>query len=433
MSAREVAAISNNDLERLERERQDADRRYNEALTAFDAALIHLSPADATLAADTAPPPLPGGLPGRALRIVQRWLMPWLDRQHAFNVRTTAAVEAIAARERERAAALDRFQSALVGFLQGITAFVETKDRQLAANATARSEAQQAALGGLPDLQAQVAVLQRATHMLTRRAEESAAHKPGTVAVASAGAAAAHAEPIDDYKYVAFEDQFRGSVEDVRSKLADYVPIFHGASNVLDIGCGRGEFLALLEGAGVSAQGVDVNADMAAAARERGLTAVANDALAHLSSLADESLGGLFAAQVVEHLEPSYLIRLLEVAFHKLRPGAPIVLETINAACWVAFFSSYLRDLTHVRPIHPETLEFLTRASGFERVSIRYSAPVAEHTRMKSVDVPQDILDSSEASARAIVEAARAININSAILNKLAFSYHDYAVIGYRS
>src|SRR6185295_924176 len=106
------------------------------------------------------------------------------------------------------------------------------------------------------------------------------------------------------------------------------------------------------------------NGEMVAEARGRGLDAVAGDALAHLASLADESIGGLFAAQVVEHLEPRYLIQLLETAFHKLRPGAPIVIETINAACWLAFFSSYLRDLTHVRPIHPETLEYLTRASG---------------------------------------------------------------------
>ncbi len=62
------------------------------------------------------------------------------------------------------------------------------------------------------------------------------------------------------------------------------------------------------------------------------------------------------------------------------------MIETINPACWLAFFSSYIRDLTHVRPVHPETLQYLLRANGFERVSLRYSAPVAEQVKMKAVE-----------------------------------------------
>ena len=97
------------------------------------------------------------------------------------------------------------------------------------------------------------------------------------------------------------------------------------------------------------------------------------------------------------------------------------------------FFSSYLRDITHAQPIHPETLEYLTRASGFANVSIRYSAPVAEHTRLKQIDLPAEILNSTDQTARAIVDAARVVNVNAGILNNLAFSYQDYAVTGYRS
>ena len=91
----------------------------------------------------------------------------------------------------------------------------------------------------------------------------------------------------------------------------------------------------------------------------------AANALAYLEALPDASLGGVIAAQVVEHLPATYLIRLLEVAHHKLRPGAHIVLETINPACWMAFFSAYLRDITHVHPLHADTLGYLLRASGF--------------------------------------------------------------------
>ena len=108
-------------------------------------------------------------------------------------------------------------------------------------------------------------------------------------------------------------------------------------------------------------------------------------ALSYLASLPDESIGGLFAAQVVEHLEPDYLIRFLDAAYHKLRPGSKIVLETINPACWFAFFSSYIRDVTHVRPLHPDTLQYFLRASGFQNVDVRYSAPYPEEDKLQTV------------------------------------------------
>jgi len=167
---------------------------------------------------------------------------------------------------------------------------------------------------------------------------------------------------------------------------------------------------------------VDVNSEMVASARERGVEAIACDALAYLESLADRSLGGIIAAQVVEHLQPAYLLRLLSTAFAKLRPDAPIVVETINPACWLAFFSSYIRDITHVRPVHPETLQYMLQANGFGNVSIRYSAPVPEHMKMQPVTLASELAD-----------AAHTLNANAAILNNLLFSYFDYAAIGYRT
>jgi O-antigen chain-terminating methyltransferase len=172
---------------------------------------------------------------------------------------------------------------------------------------------------------------------------------------------------------------------------------------------------------------------MVAVARTRGLDAQHADGLTHLASLPDDSLGGVIATQVVEHLEPSYLIRLLETASHKLQAGAPIVLETINTACWLAFFSSYLRDFTHVRPMHPETLQYLLRAAGFTRVDIRYSAPVPDHMKMKTIDLPADVLGSSDVTAVALAQVAHTVNANAVILNNLMFTHLDYAAVGYRS
>ena len=100
-----------------------------------------------------------------------------------------------------------------------------------------------------------------------------------------------------------------------------YVPIFAGCADVLDIGCGRGEMLTALGAAGVRARGIDSNGAMVAIAGERGLDAVHADALEYLSALPDQSLGGIIATQVIEHLEPAYLMRLLDAAARTLRPA----------------------------------------------------------------------------------------------------------------
>jgi O-antigen chain-terminating methyltransferase len=234
------------------------------------------------------------------------------------------------------------------------------------------------------------------------------------------------AKPLDSYKYVGFEDQFRGSQLDIRGRVAEYLPLFEGASDVLDVGCGRGEFLDLLRTRGISARGVDTNDEMAAVCREHGLEASVGDGLSYLVSLPDESIGGLFAAQVVEHLEPDYLIQFLEAAFHKLRPGSKIVLETINPACWFAFFSSYIRDVTHVRPLHPDTLQYFLRASGFQNVDVRYSAPYPEEDKLQTV--PNS--GTGPLGGPTVMEIA--FNDNFKKLNSLLFTYMDYAAVGER-
>ena len=223
------------------------------------------------------------------------------------------------------------------------------------------------------------------------------------------------------HKYVGFEDLYRGSPESIRAGLAGYVDLFAGTSDVLDIGCGRGEFLALLAERGIRARGIDINESMIDVCREHGLDAESADALGYLQRQADESLGGLFAAQVVEHLEPGYLTQLLDLAFEKLRPGAVIVLETINPACWFAFFESYIRDITHVRPLHPDTLRFLLVAAGFQQTEVRYRAPYPEHEKLQPI-----------AAAGPLADTADTLNANVEKLNRLLFTNLDYAAIARR-
>jgi O-antigen chain-terminating methyltransferase len=378
--------MSADELDRLDRERREADARYNAALTALDRAIVSMDGREPS-----------GG-------------------------------------------DIARVGTALLQFLQQITAFVETKDRQLAAEANARGDRLTRALEPIDELRTQLTVLRRAveSHVssLTSQVTSNQPSAPSAQLPApSPQPPAPGSEPPafpDDFKYVGFEDEFRGADAVIEERLREYIPLVAGCSDVLDIGCGRGELLAALKAAGVPARGIDANEAMVAAARDRGLDAARADALTYVAALAGASLGGIVSTQVVEHLEPAYLVRLLDAAARALRPGAPIVLETINPACWLAFFSSYIRDLTHVRPVHPETLQYLLRASGFERVTIRYSAPVPEHMKMKTIDLPAGAIGASDPVSAALAHVAQTMNANAAILNNLMFTHLDYAAVGYR-
>src|SRR5437763_9358687 len=107
-------------------------------------------------------------------------------------------------------------------------------------------------------------------------------------------------------------------------------------------------------------------------------------------------------------------MRALDVAFHKLRPGSPIVLETINPACWFAFFSSYIRDLTHVRPLHPDTLQYLLTASGFARSRVEFREPYPEHEKLQLAVSPRERDPQHDAIAT--------FNSNMERLNSLLFT-----------
>ncbi|MBI4521652.1 MAG: hypothetical protein HY701_12500, partial [Gemmatimonadetes bacterium] len=119
-----------------------------------------------------------------------------------------------------------------------------------------------------------------------------------------------------------------------------------------------------------------------------------------------------------------------EVAGQKLRPGARIVLETINPACWAAFFSSYIRDISHVQPLHPDTLQYLLLASGFQRVEIRYSAPAPEEWKLQTLRLAGGPTPDGPAPGDPLQAIAAAFNENVNKLNDLLFTYLDYAATG---
>lgn len=175
-------------------------------------------------------------------------------------------------------------------------------------------------------------------------------------------------EPAIDW--FTFADKFRGPEPKIRSHFARYLPLFANANPTLDLGCGRGEFLRLLRDQPVSARGLDLSEENVALCLSAGLDAEALDFFTYLPGLADQSLGGIFCAQVIEHLPPSKLPELIRLCAAKLRPGAPVLFETPNPECLAIFATHFYLDPTHVRPVPPALMEFYLAEAGFTSIAV---------------------------------------------------------------
>jgi O-antigen chain-terminating methyltransferase len=175
--------------------------------------------------------------------------------------------------------------------------------------------------------------------------------------------------------YVRFSERFRGPQECVRERQRFYLPYFQACADVLDLGCGRGEFLEMMKEAGVRARGVELDPELAAACRAKGLEVEAADLFAYLPAVAGESLDGVFSAHVIEHLPGERLPELIRTAAGKLRRGGILAIETPNPECLAIFATHFYLDPTHVRPVPPRLLSFYLEEAGFGRIEIRQLSP----------------------------------------------------------
>jgi O-antigen chain-terminating methyltransferase len=226
---------------------------------------------------------------------------------------------------------------------------------------------------------------------------------------------------VEELQYVGLQGRFRGSLEEIAERQRRYLEIFAENGAVLDIGCGRGEFLGLLRESGREATGVDTEPDMVALCRADGFDVAHDDGIRHLRGLDDGSVDGVFAAQVIEHLPPAQVAALVQTARRKLRPGGALVLETVNPTSLVALMNFYL-DFTHVAPIHPLALEWLAQSSGFESTEILYLSPVEGGMRLQPLPGPLG----DERSRRRFDDAIEATN-------EILYGPRDYALVARKS
>jgi len=345
-----------------------------------------------------------GGFQGRLVvgfkRLVHRLTRPYLNvalaRQTAFNNR------------------LAELQSLLVIQFTGLRLRMEQADDRFNDVEARLTALERQLFTGNAQGEVLLARLQRIVEEQSRAGQLS---PEAAQEVAQARAAARGAS------YLAFEDLHRGTREEIKRRQAVYLPHFQLSvtpqAPLLDLGCGRGEFLELCREAGLPARGVDVNPAMVAFCREQRLDVTGADGLAYLRALPPAGLGGILLSQVIEHLNLDQLTELVALCAEKLVPGGVLIAETVNPQSLSTFAGAFYVDLTHTKPVHPEAASFLWRWAGLGEVQILYLSPLAPEHQLESLP-----------SGTGSPDVAGAFNRNAARLNQLIYGPLDYAVVG---
>ena len=421
-------------LESLRQKLEEHEKAYASLLDALDTLAgfrlpaeelpeMHLQMERLNLLWERVLPPSSGGMSWGPARIVWNVIEPALDHQRDFNSVLVQVLNGYLDETARLHVRLREIVSALIRYLQRVLPLVDARDRVATALATTRAELVLEAfdrrqeslarrLEGLGALRDRLEAVSEEVRAL--RGTLAAGAPPPPVAAAAVRAAA-------DSAYGAFENRFRGRSEDVRERLASYLELFQDLAPVVDLGCGRGEFLELLKAKGIAARGVEASANSAGECRARGLDVAEGDLVDFLRGHAEASLGGVFAAQVAEHLPPAVLQALLREAHRALRPGGLLALETVNPRSVIGLLEVFNRDLTHEKPLHPETLSFLAAAAGFTDVRVELRSPVEPAARLQPV--PGEGLPP---------RAVDVLNENVERLNALLYGPQEYVLLARR-
>jgi O-antigen chain-terminating methyltransferase len=209
-----------------------------------------------------------------------------------------------------------------------------------------------------------------------RQPNAAPAIAPAPAAPPQQGIAPAASPPALDYTRFAF--RFRGPEEHVRQTEEFYKPYFAGCRNVLDIGCGRGEFLDLMREMQIPARGIDLGEESVAQCADKGLTAEVADLFTYLGPDRSGEFDGIFASQIVEHLDPARLPEMIRLCSASLRRGGILAVETPNPACLAIFATYFYLDPTHTRPVPPALLEFYMEEAGLGSVEVHELSPAVE-------------------------------------------------------
>jgi O-antigen chain-terminating methyltransferase len=180
------------------------------------------------------------------------------------------------------------------------------------------------------------------------------------------------------FDYGRFAERFRGTEEYVKAGQQFYLPYFRECRSVLDIGCGRGEFLEMMQSSGIPAKGIDLSEESVATCRHKTLDAEVADLFEYLENLPEASLDGIFCSQVVEHLAPERLPEMIRLCATRLQRNGVIAIETPNPECLAIFATHFYLDPTHQRPVPHPLLAFYLEEFGLGNIEVRKISPASD-------------------------------------------------------
>lgn|GEM_PF-832671 len=181
---------------------------------------------------------------------------------------------------------------------------------------------------------------------------------------------------IDSFDYAGFLERFVGSEQAVKTRFQALLSHFAGAALLVDLNCQRGEFLELAQQAGYRAKGLTQNTDLRLLCQEKGLTVLQTPVLPYLADLPAASVGGFFAAQLLDTLGPQAAIALVQRSYQALQTQGTIVLELLNPLCPESFNQQWFLNPLHTRLWHPAFLLYLLETTGFRTVAYHFSQPL---------------------------------------------------------
>ncbi len=208
------------------------------------------------------------------------------------------------------------------------------------------------------------------------------------VQVPSPAVAALPEIPAAEFDYGRFAERFRGTEEYVKRNVEFYKPFFANCENVLDIGCGRGEFLGLMRDQGIAARGIDLSEESVAQSRQNGLNAEVADLFSWLPAQPEQQFDGIFSSQVVEHLDPRRLPEMIRLCAASLRRGGILAIETPNPQCLAIFATHFYLDPTHTRPIPHPLMAFYMEEAGLGQIEVHELSP-AEESMPEFAELPE--------------------------------------------
>ena len=296
--------------------------------------------------------------------------------------------------------------------IQHLESQVEALERDLARHTSSTGKRLEVALNYLDNLKNELDEVKRQCIIISN--ETQLPIRPSTEM---------HVEPgEEDEIYTRHQEAFRGPSELVEKRQRFYLEFFRDHSPVLDIGCGRGEFIQLLKENGVESCGLDINEKMVEICRDKGLDVVRGDLQSYFQKAEPGSLGGIFCAQVVEHISFDEIKALFRDAYSALKSDGLLVVETINPESVFALTRYFYLDPTHVSPIPPQLLKFYAQACGFKDVSIKMLSEAPESDRLYPVDL-------ESVAPAAIQNAFERLNRDMERINNILFDHYEYAIV----